>query len=159
MRPQLNSGTLGGRRVGRMAIVIEQVIGQTEGGVLALVDHAGEKLTVAVAADAARAADVLGQSLVVELGFEQVLGWNVVQADAHPLPGLFQAPEAGSVRIVGTVHNVLTLEDGSCLFDVYVQSGPEFLTFASSDFSGPPPFLRDSIEITVSGLCCYPTWT
>ena len=149
-----------GEAASEMAIIIEQVIRPTEDGVRALVDHSGQKLSVSVAAEASRAADVLGQSLVVELGFQQVLSWHVVRGDGTPKHGLFHDPiEPGSVRIVGTVHNILALDDGSSLFDVYVQAGPEFLTFASTDLPGQPPSLRDAIEVTVRGLCFYPTWT
>jgi hypothetical protein len=50
-----------------MAIIIEQVIGATDAGVQALVDHCGQKLTVCVAAEPTRAAAALGQPLLVEL--------------------------------------------------------------------------------------------
>jgi hypothetical protein len=142
-----------------MSIVIEQVIGATEDGVRALVDHAGEKLTVVVATDIARAIDSVGKSLTVELGFEQVLGWRVLPEVAPVDHGLFDVlGEPGAVRVVGTVHNILALGNGALLFDVYVQAGPEFLTFQSSDLPGQPPALRDSIEATIRGLCFYPTW-
>jgi hypothetical protein len=142
-----------------MAIIIERVIGLTESGVQALVDHSGQKLTVSVVAEPSRVADVLGKSLLVELDFEQVLGWHAVGKDCPIQHGLFNDQVApGAVRIVGTVHNIVALDDGSSLFDVYVQAGPEFLTFASTDLPGQPPSLRDPIEVTVRGLRLHPTW-
>jgi hypothetical protein len=63
------------------------------------------------------------------------------------------------VRIVGDMHNILQLDDGGSLFDVYLRTGPEFVTFASKDLPGDSPQLSDSLEVTVKGLCFYPTWT
>lgn len=140
-----------------MSIVIELIMGPTEHGVRALVRHAGEQLTLVVAADVARVTDSVGRVLTVELGFDQVLGWRFLQEGTAAHHGLFDDPsEPGAVRVVGTVHNVVTLDDGSDLFDVYVQAGPEFITFQSSELPGKRPALHDSIEATVRGLRAYP---
>jgi hypothetical protein len=142
-----------------MSIVIEQVLGPAERGVRAVVDHAGERLTVSVAADLPLAIESVGRLLNVELGFEQVLGWRVLRDCPPAHHGLFEDPtEVGAVRVVGTVHHILALEDGASIFDVYVQAGPEFLMFQSTDLAGRPPALRDAIEVIVRGPCFYPTW-
>jgi hypothetical protein len=152
--------TLGRRSAERMSIIIEQVIEPTEDGVRALVNHAGDRLTALVAAAPFHVTDVVGQSLTVELGFEKVLRWHVVQNGANLKHGLFpDTTEDGAIRIVGAVHSILVLEDGSSLYDVYIQAGPEFLTFESAELPGQPPSLHDSIEATLRGLCFYPTWT
>ena len=142
-----------------MSIVIQKVLGETESGVRAIVDHDGTRLDVEVAATSAQAVAAVGQSLTVELGYAETISWDVVATgrDAH---GLFQAGgESGAIRIVGDVHNAMLLDDGTSLFDVYVQSGPEFVTFPSTDLVGHPPKVGDCVTVTVRGLCFYPTWT
>jgi hypothetical protein len=157
---RLKRTALGRRSAERMSIIIEQVIEPTEDGVRALVNHAGERLTALVAAAPFRATDVVGQSLTVELGFEKVLRWHVVREGANLKHGLFpDITENGAIRVVGTVHNILALEDGSSLYDVYIQAGPEFLTFESGELPGQPPSLHVWVEATLRGLCFYSTWT
>jgi len=144
-----------------MSITIERVLGASSYGVRAVVRHAGRALTVDLAASLDEATRAIGQPLAVELGFTEVLSWRVLPRDSRPMHGLFPTDEgaARDVRIVGAVHDILQLADGKVLFDVYVQSGPEFVTFLSEDLRGQPPELRDSVEAFVRGLCCYPTWS
>ena len=53
---------------------------------------------------------------------------------------------------MGRVHNVLPLDDGKSLFDVYTRAGPEFVTFDSTDILGPEPKLGDPVAATVRDL-------
>jgi hypothetical protein len=149
-----------GSKVGSAPITIEKIVGSTDKGIRAIVDHDGERLDAEVAATVTQASGVLGQSLGVELSFTEVVRWRVMPDGALTAHGLFQdQPEIGSVRIVGDVHNILVLDDGAALFDVYIQSGPEFMTIQSTDLGGPPPRVHDQIEVVVRQLCFYPTWT
>jgi hypothetical protein len=142
-----------------MAIIIEQILGQTESGVRAIVSHADQKLDVEVVGSIEQIADALGKSMTVELGFAAVVDWLILGEDSEPAHGLFQDSQNRNVRVVGRVHNVLPLDDGKALFDVYIRAGPEFATFESTDILGPQPKLGDPIAATVRDLCFYPTWT
>jgi hypothetical protein len=143
-----------------MSITIEQVLAKTDKGVQVLLRHAGQHLRAEVAASSDQASAALGQSLTVELGFAAVLSWSVLRGESEREHGLFQDHRTlGIVRIVGDVHNILQLDDGGALFDVYLRAGPEFVTFESKDLPGHAPQLRESLEVTVEGLCFYPTWT
>jgi hypothetical protein len=142
-----------------MAIIIEQILGQTDSGVRAIVSHADQKLDVVVAGSIDQIADALGKSITVELGFAAVVDWLILGQDSEPVHGLFQDSQNRTVRVVGRVHNVLPLDDGKALFDVYTRTGPEFVTFESTDILGPQPKLGDRIAATVRDLCFYPTWT
>ena len=142
-----------------MAIIIEQIVGQTERGVRAIVSHADQKLDVEVAGSIDQIVDALGKALTVELGFAAVLDWLILGEDSEPAHGLFQDTRNRNVRVVGRVHNVLPLEDGKSLFDVYTRAGPEFVTFDSTNILGPEPKLGDPVAATVRDLCFYPTWT
>jgi hypothetical protein len=141
-----------------MAIIIEQIIGQTDSGVRAVVSHADQKLDVEVAGSMDQIVHAVGRSLTVELGFASVVDWLNLGEDSEPAYGLFQDSQSRNVRVVGRVHNMLTLDDGKCLFDVYTRAGPEFVTFDSIDIMGPEPKLGDAVAVTVRDLCFYPTW-
>ena len=60
----------------------------------------------------------------------------------------------GIIRI-----SVIPLEDGASLLDLVSQTGPELITFQSSDFSGAPPELGNCIEVIAESVMLYPTWT
>lgn len=66
-------------------------------------------------------------------------------------------PDCITVR--GRVHNVVVLEDKSKLIDLYLRNGPEFFTISSRDLEGEIPGENAGIEVSVSGLCFYPTNT
>jgi hypothetical protein len=83
----------------------------------------------------------------------------ILEEKSEPVHGLFQDDHNGNVRVVGRVHNVLLLDEGKSLFDVYTQAGPEFVSFDSTEIFGPEPKVGDAIAATLRGLCFYPTWT
>ena len=93
---------------------------------------------------AAVTAAASGETLGVEFDFESVTRWRTLAADEPENHGLF-AESDGDIRVVGAVHNVLALEGDVSLFDVYLQKGPEFLTFESGDFPGTPPRKGDGV--------------
>ena len=143
-----------------MSIIIEKIVAHTDSGVRAIVNHAGQKLDVGVAGPIGRIADVLGQSLTVEVGYSAVADWRILEHDSESAHGLFQVDgQAGDVRVVGRVHNVLTIDDSRSVFDVYTQAGPEYLAFDSADISGRQPKIGDPISATLHDLYFYPTWT
>jgi hypothetical protein len=142
-----------------MSIIVEQIVSITDSAVRAIVDHAGHKLDVDVAGPVSRVAEVVGQSLTVEIGYAAVVDCQILERESDSAHGLFQSdPSNRHICIVGRVHNVLALDDGSSLFDLYVQAGPEFLTFDSTAVSGRQLKVGDSVAITVRDLCFYPTW-
>jgi hypothetical protein len=160
MRSLLYGGTLGGRPGSETAITIEQVLGKSDKGVEVLLRRADQTLHAEAAASPEQANGAIGQSLLVELRFAAVLDWTVPPGESGREHGLFRDHQTpGAVRIVGNVHNVVQLDDGSSLLDAYVRTGPEFVAFESNDMPGHAPQLRDLVQVNVRGLCFYPTRT
>ncbi len=141
-----------------VAIVIKEVLGDTPRGVRAIVAHGDQRLDAEVVGERARLEGEIGRTLIVELGFTAVQSWRVLAAEPAVTHGLFPA-ESGGVRVVGVAHNIIDVTPHVFIVDVYLQSGPEFLTLEADDLSGQRPDLGAALEIIVTGLAFYPTWT
>ena len=142
-----------------MSIIVERIISHTDKTVRAIVDHHGNRLDVEVAGPVSRIAEILGQSLAVEIGYAAIADLQVLEHDSEPAHGLFQSdPSNRNARVVGRVHNVIPLDNGDSVFDVYVQTGPEFLSFDSTEYERELK-VGDPVAIVVENLCFYPTWT
>jgi hypothetical protein len=141
-----------------MSIIVERIVSHTDDTVRAIVNHKGSRLDVDVAGPISRVKEMLGQSLTAEIGYARMVNIQVLERDNELAHGLFQSdPSIRQVRIVGRVENVLPLDDGDSIFDVYVQTGPEFLAFDSTEHEIDLK-VGDPVAIVVQGLCFYPTW-
>jgi hypothetical protein len=79
-----------------MAIVIEQILGQTDSGVQAIMRHADQKLAVEVAGSIDQITEALGKSMAAELGFAAVVEWLILGEDASPRMGYFKTARTGT---------------------------------------------------------------
>ncbi len=140
-----------------MAIVIEEVHEPTPNGVRALVSHDGVRLELQVSGSDHQVRAAMGRALTVELGFAESVGWRPIPDGTTKPHGLRQV-SAEVVGITGTVHNIVPVGDGTFIYDIYIQRGPEFLSCKSADLPGPPPIVGDCVEIEVRRLCAYPNW-
>ena len=141
-----------------MAVILKQALKATQQGARAIVVHGDVGLRVELVGDEARLRAAVGETLGVEFDFESVTRWRTLGADDPEKHGLFMESN-GDVRVIGAVHHVMRLEGDVALFDVYLQKGPESLTFESADLPGAPPGAGQGIEIIVRGLRAYPTWS
>ena len=140
-----------------MAVMLKQALKATEKGLWAVVVHGEVALRVELIGEESRLRAAVGETLQVEFHFDSVTRWRTL-ADEPANHGL-SAESDGDIRVVGAVHNVMVLDEGVSLFDVYLQNGPEFLTFDSADLPGAPPKQGEGVEIIVRGLRVYPTWS
>ena len=140
-----------------MAIVIQEICAQTPNGVRAIISHDGERLEVEVCGSEHQVRAAMGRELTAELGFTNSAGWRPIPNGTTEHHGLRQlSPE--SIGVTGTVHNIIPVGDGTFIYDIYIQRGPEFLSCQSAELPGSPPGVGDCIEIKVRGLCFYPNW-
>jgi len=95
-----------------------------------------------------------GESVLVELSYETVVAWSVVPDFDDTASGLWQ--DGDSTRIRGRVSNLVPLEDGDILIDIYVCNGPEFLLTRALDLGGEVPPEGTGLELVVGGLCLHP---
>jgi hypothetical protein len=140
-----------------MAIVLHAIESVADRMVTALIEHGGRRFSASVAGDPDRLRAAIGAPLLVELDYQVVRSFRVLEHDDPVAHGLFPLP-SGDIRVVGAVHNIMRFPSTPTLVDVYLQTGPEFITF-EADALGEEPMLGTGIEVVVAGLCFYPTWT
>ena len=141
-----------------MAITILELLSENAEGAVVRLRHAQSSLIARVAEDAHAVRSLIGKETVVELGYERVTAWQVFSSfddERSAVIGL----EASScaARITGRVHQVLELEDGGSLIDIYLQTGAEFLSVHSEELGGHVPAIDSGLAVEVEGLCFYPT--
>ncbi len=140
-----------------MAIVLKTIQSDAAGGVTARVEHGGHELVAMIVGDPARIRAAVGEALLVELDYAEVVSSRVLAQDLPDEHGLFPLP-SGDVRVVGLVHHVVEVSEGVSLFDLYLRTGPEYVTFESSAL-GCSPTIGDGLEVVVGGLRFFPSWT
>jgi hypothetical protein len=139
-----------------MAIVVREVLDATARGCRARLEHCGRAITAELAWRPERAKEHLGEALLVEFAHDAIVCWRRLRGDDPAWHGLFAAG-SGEVRVVGRVHSRIDLQNGTLLYDVYLASGPEFATFDSDELSDRALAVGVPLEVTVRGLCVYPT--
>jgi hypothetical protein len=140
-----------------MAIVLKTIQSEVADGVTALVDHGSHQLTATIVGDPARIRAAVGETLQVELDYAGVVSSCVLEKDLPDGHGLFPLP-SGDLRVVGLAHHVVEVSEGVRLVDVYLRTGPEYVTFETSAL-GCTPTVGDGIEAVVRGLRFFPSWT
>lgn len=123
----------------------------------ARVEHGGHELVATIVGDPARIRAAVGEALLVELDYAEVVSSRVLAQDLPDEHGLFPLP-SGDVRVVGLVHHVVEVSEGVSLVDLYLRTGPEYVTFESSAL-GCSPTIGDGLEVVVGGLRFFPSWT
>ena len=127
-------------------------------------DRFAAKLMATIVGDPARIRAAAGETLQVELDYAEVVSSRVLAQDLPDEHGLFALPSgdvallSGDVRVVGLVHHVVEVSEGVRLVDVYLRTGPEYVTFESSAL-GCTPTVGDGIEVVVRGLRFFPSRT
>jgi len=141
-----------------MSIVIHSLDEERGTATWALVSHGKNVFNALVNGGRSKLMSLLNQEQLTEMSFENVVHWR-------ELPG-FRDEESGieaahgmddGVTLKGRVHNVVEVGEESNVIDVYLQAGPEFLAVSSQELRGKVPEVGVGIEITVQGLCFYPT--
>lgn len=140
-----------------MAVLLRDVLETTARGCRVRFEHCGQLLEAELVWPPERARERLGEPLQIELGHEGIRGWRRCADDADS-SGLF-AVGPNETRIVGRVHNVIALDDGVSVYDVYLTNGPEFAAFDSDELGDSSLAKGVALEVTVLGLCLYPTNT
>ncbi len=96
----------------------------------------------------------VGRSLEAEIGYDKIIGWNIVPDFDDARSGVWQ--EQDGIHLLGRVHNILDYGDGKIVIDVYIQNGSELFTVDPEPMDDVPE-ANDGLEITVGRLYIYPT--
>lgn len=126
--------------------------------VSAKVRHGSHEFVALIDGSRSTLTELVGEDCVVEMLFDSVASWRELhefQDDQSCIMSSANTPDAATLR--GRVHNISDLDDNSQIIDLYLQTGPEFLAVSSAELNGVVPALGSALEITVHGLCFYPT--
>jgi hypothetical protein len=103
---------------------------------------------------------LLNQECLTEMSFERIVSWSELpefqdeQSCIEPSGEFF-----GAVTLRGRVHSTTEVDVNVQVVDLYLQTGPEFLAISSEELGGAVPSVGTALEVTVYGLCFYPTGT
>ncbi|WP_256077162.1 hypothetical protein [Massilia sp. YIM B04103] len=126
----------------------------------AQVQHGAHVFAALVNGSRESLAPLLGCQTLVEMSFQDVADWRELP-DFQDEDSCIQASAVirNAVVVRGRVHNVLPVDSESSVIDLYLRTGPEFITIESSELGGFIPTVGAGLEIHVQGLCFYPTNT
>lgn len=141
-----------------MSVVIRQIGGVNGNVVSARVRHKENEFNALIYGLKSELTALLNQECLVEMSFERVVAWREISEFEDVLSGIKQDETiAGAVTLCGRVHSVMEVESGVEIIDLYLQNGPEFLAIESDELGGSVPAVGSALEVTVYGLCFYPT--
>lgn len=101
---------------------------------------------------------LIDQYSTVEMSFDELVTWRVLPLFEDDQSCICPAVDVeGATTLVGRVHNVTEIGEGSQVVDLYLQTGPEFLAICTNELGGEAPRVGTGLAVTVRGLCFFPT--
>lgn len=143
-----------------MAITIQKLGTEFGSKTQAVVCHESHEFPALIDGSRASLKSLIGEEIVAEMDYDRITSWAELSPfddEASVITSVQDTPNAIIIR--GRVNNVLVLDDGNHLVDVYLRNGPEFVAVISSDINNHVPGVGIGLEIVVEGLCFYPTNT
>jgi hypothetical protein len=141
-----------------MSIIILRLDQEKGPRVSAKVRHGSDEFVALIDGTRSALTELVGKDCIVEMLFDSVASWKELhefQDDQSCIMSSANTPDAVTLR--GRVHNISELDENSRIVDLYLQNGPEFLAVSSAELGGVVPAVDSALEITVYGLCFYPT--
>lgn len=143
-----------------MSIIIQRFYEKLDKKMLASIRHCGKEFTAFVYGSEYSLLPKIGQQCIVEMGYEKVVEWKVIPDFLDRMSSIQSSGrQYNAITISGRVHNIMDIGDDQSIIDIYIQSGPEFLSVTSGELGNQIPALGSALEITVENLCFYPTNT
>jgi hypothetical protein len=103
---------------------------------------------------------LLNQECLIEMSFERIASWRELSEFKDEQSCIKPSAEViGAVTLRGRVHSTTGVDVNVQVVDLYLQTGPEFLAISSAELGGLVPSVGTALEVTVYGLCFYPTGT
>ena len=124
----------------------------------ATVEHEGHLLPVMLRADFA-SASALPPHFIAELDYASVVRCEAGLPIDDMQSGLYPTSDSAITLVDGSIHNHVEISPEHILLDVYIQNGPEFITFTSEEIGNTIPPVGTRIRAWVLGLTVYPTKT
>lgn len=141
-----------------VSFFIENLLEDTSQGTRALVRHGACSFEVELIGAKEKLRGVVGTTVNCELDVLEVKEWKVLSRNDPNAHGLFPI-KGRTVKFVGSVMNVLEMEEDRCVMDLYSCTGPEFLALDSIEVGLTRWEMGTPVELIIDGLHCFPTWT
>lgn len=149
-----------------MAVTLTRVIEkQADGRWLVEVTHGGQPLRIGFDGDEPRA--LSGQLVFYELSFTRVV--SIAETSAPPgITALDEVPsEPGAPaiaafaatrhRLTGIIEDQMELGDGATLYDLFIETGPDYLALDQQELGGFTPRIGARVTVVVEGLVLQPS--
>ena len=143
-----------------MSIVIHRLGNEEGAATCAHLRHGDYEFAALVHGSKESLSKLLNQECLTEMSFERIASWSELpefhdeQSCIKPSAEVF-----GAVTLRGRVHSTTQVDVNVQVVDLYLQTGPEFLAISSVELGGVVPSVGTALEVTVHGLCFYPTGT
>ena len=135
-----------------MAIKIIELLQFSNKMKTATVKLNGVKLPIRVCASASvKEGDEISHA---EFDYEELVSINKMTDGKDRISSITYCQEGHKIR--GKIINKIEINIESTLLDLYIQSGPEFITVDVSKTVGETFEIGNYAEVLVSGLCIYP---
>lgn len=140
-----------------MAIFINEVLEELDDRVRARIRHNGSEFNACVFGSPLKISSSIGTELVVEISYESVVASRRIEDfDDSDSIIMSESPESEILLVRGRVHSIIEDGSGGYIVDLYLQTGPEFIT-ATSEELGFVPEIDSGLELELEGVCFYPT--
>ncbi len=141
-----------------MSIIIESIDSEQGTTVRAHVRHELSEFVALVYGTRESLRLHLRKECLVEMTFERVIAWHEIQDFDDESSCIKATPQrSDAITIQRRVHSVIAVDADSSIVDLYLRTGPEFLTIDVKELGGFVPQVGTGLEVTVVGLCFYPT--
>ena len=141
-----------------MSIVIRSLGKQQGESTVACVAHGAYEFTALVHGSKSGLASLVNRDCLAEMSFSRIASWKAIPDFSDEQSCIRTSSEGeGAIVVLGRVHNFTEVDDHSGIVDLYLQTGPEFLAISSQELGGDIPVVGTALEVTVYGLCFYPT--
>ncbi len=143
-----------------MSIVIQKILEETSDGVIAIVQHNGHEFSAEINGTRESIELIIGQGVLVEMDYKAVVEWALLDKYSDEDSCIIRDNKhSDRILIKGRIHNIIQLESGGYIIDLYLKNGPEFITISSEELNSFSPAIGAALEIHVHGLKFYPTNT
>lgn len=118
----------------------------------------GDVCFTAIVAEPLKKVETLLDDFAAEIDFQSLIRCETELVKENSSSGIFSTDDPNVVIADGTVLQIVPLEDGETLIDVYIQKGPEFVTVSSEEL-GATPEVGSRVRLWLRGLRLFPSFT
>ena len=138
-----------------MGITIHKILEKAEQYSVVELTHGSEQLVAKVWNEYDSLKDKIGEeNLIVEMNYDQLVGIKLIE-DFNDFDSSITS-RGGNYVIKGRVSQTIKTES-DCLIDLYLQTGPEFISILKSEIGDLELKEEQGVEVELTDLKFFPT--